>query len=235
MGKSANMANYTETPMDYSFRSIVAHSLPALFLTLGATGVATAAEPGEPAEPAPVCVEESQSSCPDGYELLGDFRLTAYVLAREEEFSGEQILVDPCGLKGVFRRDFLLGSGVRMQGSGRAKDGSIIHYKGHGCFERLDCPLTASGRCATEGRTVAVDRSIVAMGSDIWIEGLGHRVAEDTGGGIRGQHIDVWYGEALTMAQAQLRSVRARQVCVPTVLDWEDAEVQTSALLALSY
>ena len=125
--------------------------------------------------------------------------------------------------------------GPGMQGSGRAEDGSIVHYKGNGCFERLECPLTASGRCATEGRTVAVDRSIVAMGTDIWIEGLGHRVAEDTGGGIRGQHIDVWYGEGVTMAQAQRLSVKSRQVCVPTVVDWEDAEIQSTSLLALHH
>ena len=230
MGKSVNMANHQEVPLGYSFRRIFVSALLALFVTLTAPTNATAAEP------APLCVEEAeQSSCPDGYEVLGDFKLTAYVLAREEEFSDAEVLVDPCGLEGTFRRDFLLGSGVRMQGSGRAEDGSIIHYKGNGCFERLECPLTASGRCATEGRTVAVDRSIVSMGSDIWIEGLGHRVAEDTGGGIRGQHIDVWYGEGLTMAQAQRRSVKSRQVCVPQVIDWEDAEIQSTALLALVY
>lgn len=230
MGKSVNIAHPQEVPMGYSFRRILVSALLALFVTLTAPMDATAVEP------APVCVEEEeQTSCPDGYEVLGDFKLTAYVLAREEEFSDAEVLVDPCGLKGTFRRDFLLGSGVRMQGSGRAEDGSIVHYKGNGCFERLECPLTASGRCATEGRTVAVDRSIVAMGTDIWIEGLGHRVAEDTGGGIRGQHIDVWYGEGVTMAQAQRLSVKSRQVCVPTVVDWEDAEIQSTSLLALAY
>jgi 3D (Asp-Asp-Asp) domain-containing protein len=43
---------------------------------------------------------------------------------------------------------------------------------------------TASGKKATVGRTVAVDRSnpIVPMGSKVVIQGLGERIVEDTGG-----------------------------------------------------
>lgn len=53
--------------------------------------------------------------------------------------------------------------------------------------------ITASGTVATEGRTVAVDRNIVPMGSKLEIEGIGTRIAEDTGSGVNGNHIDIFF------------------------------------------
>ncbi len=52
-------------------------------------------------------------------------------------------------------------------------------------------PITATGTAARAGRTVAVDPKVIPLGSKIYIEGLGERIAEDTGGGIKGNHIDV--------------------------------------------
>jgi 3D (Asp-Asp-Asp) domain-containing protein len=52
--------------------------------------------------------------------------------------------------------------------------------------------ITKSGTKAKEGRTVAVDPSVIPLGSVLWIEGLGLRVAEDTGSAVRGAHIDVY-------------------------------------------
>ncbi|WP_081412089.1 3D domain-containing protein [Alicyclobacillus herbarius] len=51
--------------------------------------------------------------------------------------------------------------------------------------------VTASGTRAQAFRTIAVDPSVIPIGSYVYIEGLGWRVAEDTGGAIRGRHIDV--------------------------------------------
>lgn len=49
---------------------------------------------------------------------------------------------------------------------------------------------TSSGAYATEGRTVAC--GILSPGTEIYIEGYGNRIVEDTGGGVRGKHIDVF-------------------------------------------
>jgi uncharacterized protein YabE (DUF348 family)/3D (Asp-Asp-Asp) domain-containing protein len=52
---------------------------------------------------------------------------------------------------------------------------------------------TASGTRVTEGRTIAVDTSVIPMGWWVYIEGIGFRRAEDTGGAIKGNKIDVYY------------------------------------------
>lgn len=53
--------------------------------------------------------------------------------------------------------------------------------------------ITSSGAKATEGRTIAVDPSVIPMGWWVYIDGIGFRRAEDTGSSVKGKHIDVYY------------------------------------------
>ncbi|GEM_PF-2573676 len=177
-----------------------------------------------PADEAPVNppVPDVSESCPAGWTDLGDFKLTAYVLAVEAEFDPERNIRDPCGLQGTYRTDFLFSTkanpgGVMMQGSGRTVDGRYVHYverEGRHCFEELSCAKTAARTCAEAGRTVAVDRRVVPLGADLIIEGVGARVAEDTGGRVKGRHIDVFRGDELSLAAAQLETRFGRRVCM---------------------
>jgi 3D (Asp-Asp-Asp) domain-containing protein len=52
--------------------------------------------------------------------------------------------------------------------------------------------ITATGTSARAGRTVAVDPRVIPLGSRIFIEGVGERIAEDVGSAIKGNRIDVY-------------------------------------------
>lgn len=55
--------------------------------------------------------------------------------------------------------------------------------------------ITATGVIAKEGWTVAVDPAIFPLHSVLYIPGVGFRFAEDTGGAVKGSHVDVFYGD----------------------------------------
>lgn len=52
---------------------------------------------------------------------------------------------------------------------------------------------TASGTVAQQGRTIGVNPEVIPYGTEVYIEGQGWFVAEDTGV-IQGQHIDIYMG-----------------------------------------
>lgn len=51
--------------------------------------------------------------------------------------------------------------------------------------------VTATGTKITVGRTVAVDPTRIPYGTQMYIEGYGWRTAEDCGGAVKGNHIDI--------------------------------------------
>jgi 3D (Asp-Asp-Asp) domain-containing protein len=55
--------------------------------------------------------------------------------------------------------------------------------------------ITASGQPAKEGLTIAVDPEIIPLHSVVYIPGIGVRYAEDTGGAVKGNHIDVFFND----------------------------------------
>ena len=163
---------------------------------------------------APLAFTAEESVCPSGFEPLGTFEITGYGLVEETAHSAAETVTDPCGLVGTFATAFLFGEGVRLQGSGRALDGRFVRYDGGGCFAEQECPLTASGSCAQGGRTAAVDTSVLPMGSRVWIEGIGERIAEDRGGAVEGRAIDVYFAGEDGLARARRLGRTDRAVCL---------------------
>jgi 3D (Asp-Asp-Asp) domain-containing protein len=69
--------------------------------------------------------------------------------------------------------------------------------------------LTATGSRATEGRTIAVDPRVIPLGSLVHIEELDQdRIAEDTGGAIRGERIDLYMKDVPDALNWGVRDVR---------------------------
>ena len=61
------------------------------------------------------------------------------------------------------------------------------------CGKWAEYGLTASGTVPQQGRTVAVDPDVIPLGSELWIDGEGPYIAEDTGSGINSSTIDVYH------------------------------------------
>lgn len=52
--------------------------------------------------------------------------------------------------------------------------------------------ITASGNKVKANHTIAVDPKVIPLGTEVMINGKKY-VAEDTGGGIKGNHIDIFF------------------------------------------
>ncbi|GAC42437.1 3D domain-containing protein [Paenibacillus popilliae] len=58
---------------------------------------------------------------------------------------------------------------------------------------------TASGVIVSEGRTISVDPDVIPLGWWVYIEGIGFRRAEDTGGAVKGNIIDIYFDSSSTV------------------------------------
>lgn len=67
------------------------------------------------------------------------------------------------------------------------------------CCGKWASGYTATGTLATEGRTIAVDPKVIPYGTRvllIWPDGTQRSyIAEDCGGGVNGNHIDVFFDD----------------------------------------
>lgn len=80
---------------------------------------------------------------------------------------------------------------------------SICNGSSHG--------ITASGAPLAVGQTIAVDPSVIPLGTEVFIDGIGTRIAQDTGSAIKGARIDVLVSDH---EQAYRRGIDHRSVFV---------------------
>jgi 3D (Asp-Asp-Asp) domain-containing protein len=129
---------------------------------------------------------------------LGNFLLTHYTFALESDpvHNGSPKISAP-GLPPdkKYKKSFLASPyGIKMQGTGLADDGHYIRYQGNNHYA-----YGVGGAAGTPvaWKTVAVDPSVIKLGSHLDIEtyqNKGTFEAKDTGGAIKGKHIDVFAG-----------------------------------------
>jgi len=74
-----------------------------------------------------------------------------------------------------------------------AGDFSITHYcPCKKCTGNGKKGETFTGYYPKEGRTIAVDPKVIPLHSIVYIDGIGYFVAEDIGGAIKGNRIDIY-------------------------------------------
>lgn len=71
-------------------------------------------------------------------------------------------------------------------------------------------PITATGTVPAVGRTIAVDPKVIPLGSKVYIEGMGTFTAEDNGGAIKGNIIDIYMGSEQECRNWGRRKVQLR-------------------------
>jgi uncharacterized protein YabE (DUF348 family) len=71
------------------------------------------------------------------------------------------------------------------------------YYHNSSCGKSPDDPYYGITRAGTETRkgVIAVDPNVIPLWAKVYVPGLGVASAEDTGGGIKGRHIDVYMPE----------------------------------------
>jgi|GEM_PF-3269918 len=68
--------------------------------------------------------------------------------------------------------------------------------------------VTSTGAIVSD-KTVATDPNVIPMGSLIYVSGIGFRIAEDTGGAIKGKKLDIYVDSA---AEAKKLGVQHNRV-----------------------
>lgn len=150
--------------------------------------------------------------------LLGTYKLTYYYVTDEASYTGarDTAIYEPgCALLAMVTAAF--SRSLAIEGTGRLDDGRVVNYTGScgcptsPCYRAVDAAHPwgsgAGGRALVPFRSVAVDRNVLMIGRKYYVEEFdgvqmpgdgtigafvhdGCVSADDTGGGIDGQHID---------------------------------------------
>ncbi len=156
--------------------------------------------------------EPTPASKPD-CAALGTFKLTYYYIAVESDFSGDKTVPIYSRAGAVLATvSPKFAKAMRLEGTGRLNDGRALNWAGscvhseYDCYAELDAKYStgrgAAGRALQPYHSIAVDPSVIALGTRLYSPELagktmpdgsthdGYLLADDTGGAIKGNHID---------------------------------------------
>jgi 3D (Asp-Asp-Asp) domain-containing protein len=173
-------------------------------------------EPGEPPPITPAHQAQPGAS-------LGTFQITFYWIADENDHLGtkDRSIRNPqCGLITKVSKGFR--DALQLEGTGRLLDGRVVNYGGScNCGDASKCYFLvdadhpwgygAQNRALEPFRSIAVDKSVIALGTWVYVEELdgvmmpgsapwgafvhdGCVRADDVGSAIDGKHFDFFAG-----------------------------------------
>lgn len=134
-------------------------------------------------------------------DIKTQLHITAETIRKQEWY--DTAFVDSLSAKWIAQNDYqnsLRKENVRLQAEIDKTKASkvflgnfkITHYCNCSkCCGRWAWGATASDTMPKEGRTIAVDPKIIPLGSKVEINGIEY-IAEDTGGAIKGNKIDIY-------------------------------------------
>ncbi len=177
---------------------------------------------------------------------LGTFVVTAYNIANEADHpceDADEILAK--GLNNYYCPEFL--SDIIMQGSGVDDNNKFIQIDWSGgkkpttasetFFTYVPYITTGSGQRLEDGISIAVDPSVIPLNSWAYIESIGWRRADDTGGAIKGKRIDVFMNvprkDAMNFGKKNLDVVLQAGVQGKSQQESETTKEATSVTLTL--
>ncbi len=158
-----------------------------------------------------VVAAPANMSCSTGWFVTG------YYTPGEDEFDGPSTMITIPGVgQDSFPAKFL--KHVRIEGWGLTRHGWFLGFDNG--WVKGNAPLNARGGPLQIG-SLAVDRDVIAMGSRVRIPTLvapwdtQEFIADDTGGGIIGKHVDVYCGAGEAAHDETLRiTADNMQVCL---------------------
>jgi len=160
-------------------------------------------------------------------KVLGTFKNTYYDFPSEGDFEGESLDLMNGSCKPIANVPRKFYESVCVQGSGTLKSGGTVSFAKRDCACAAECPRTgqhicfdlldraqfpwgrgAMGKAITPLVTVAVDSSVIPLGTALYIpeyDGVardlsgttthdGCFMAEDRGLAVKGKHVDVFTG-----------------------------------------
>jgi len=173
----------------------------------------------------------AQASAPNPRQLagkvLGTFKNTYYDFPSEGDFEGEALSLMNGQCKAIASVPRAFYESVCVQGSGTLKAGGTVSFAKRDCSCAAECPRTgqhicfdlldkqqfpwgrgATGKAITPLVTVAVDSSLIPLGTPLYIpeyDGVprdaagatkhdGCFLAEDRGLAVKGAHVDIFTG-----------------------------------------
>lgn len=160
-------------------------------------------------------------------KVLGTYKNTYYDFPSESDFEGEPLNLMNAACKPIVSVPRSFYESVCVQGSGTLRSGGTVSFAKRDCSCAAECPRTgqricfdlldkqrfpwgrgATGKGITPLLTVAVDSSIIPLGTSLYIpeyDGVardpsgatrhdGCFLAEDRGLAVKGEHVDIFTG-----------------------------------------